>query len=118
MQTKHPTSFRLTPEAERLIKELAQKLGIPQSAVIEMAIRNFSRQERITMQAYEGSKRVYDNLLAELIELDGRTDLDPAIRTATIDAVRFAAQVAANVTHSLAAEENVPVDLRAHLQYR
>lgn len=39
---KQATSIRLTPEAKRLIKELAKKLGVSQAAIIEMAIREFA----------------------------------------------------------------------------
>jgi predicted transcriptional regulator len=39
------TSVRLTPEATRLLKELAKKLGVSQTAIIEMAIRKFAKSE-------------------------------------------------------------------------
>lgn len=74
------------------------------------------------MNGYEGSLRVYNNLIEELSELAKRND----VSTATIDALRFAAQVAANVTNSLSVEEDSGVEdfselrnhLSKHTQYR
>jgi predicted DNA-binding protein len=48
MRKKHPTSIRLTPEAERLLKELAKKLGITQAAVMEIAIRRLAELESVS----------------------------------------------------------------------
>lgn len=48
MDNKQHTSIRLSPEAKRLIKELAKKLGISQAAVIEMAIRKYAQHEGAT----------------------------------------------------------------------
>lgn len=45
MSGRKATSVRLSAEADRLIKALADKLGIKQSAVIEMAIRKLAQQE-------------------------------------------------------------------------
>ena len=45
MDNKLSTSIRLTPEAKRLLIELAKKLGISQAAVIEIAIRRLAQQE-------------------------------------------------------------------------
>jgi len=42
MDTKLSTSVRLTPEAKRLLKELAKKLGVSQTAIMEMAVREFA----------------------------------------------------------------------------
>jgi hypothetical protein len=42
---KKSTSFRLTNEAMRLIKEIAIKNGISQTAVLEIAVRNLSKKE-------------------------------------------------------------------------
>lgn len=36
---KEPTSFRLSGEALSLIRELAERLGLSQAAVVEMAVR-------------------------------------------------------------------------------
>jgi predicted DNA-binding protein len=49
MKTKadKQTSLRLTPEAKRLLQELAAKLGITQAAVIEIAIRRLAEVEKV-----------------------------------------------------------------------
>jgi predicted transcriptional regulator len=44
------TSIRLTPEAKRLLSRLAQKLGVTQAAIIEMAIRKFAEREGVNDQ--------------------------------------------------------------------
>jgi predicted transcriptional regulator len=44
-KNKSNTSVRLTPEATRLLKELAKKLGVSQTAIIEMAIRKLAQLE-------------------------------------------------------------------------
>lgn len=41
------TSFRLSPEAKRLLKELSQSLGISQAAVLEIVIREKAKTENI-----------------------------------------------------------------------
>ncbi len=48
---KQSTSIRLTPEAKRLIRELAKKLGVSQTAIIEIAIRKFAESEGIEWDA-------------------------------------------------------------------
>lgn len=40
-------AVRLTPEAKRLLIELAKKLGVTQTAIIEMAVRKFAEQEKV-----------------------------------------------------------------------
>lgn len=45
MKNKEAVSFRLTPEAIAIIKELAKKLGVSQADVLEMAVRKFKAQE-------------------------------------------------------------------------
>lgn len=40
-----PTSVRLSDDAKRLIKLLSAKLGISQTAIIELAIREKARRE-------------------------------------------------------------------------
>lgn len=45
MANKEAISFRLTPEAIAIIKELAKKLGVSQADVIEMAVRKLEKQE-------------------------------------------------------------------------
>jgi predicted DNA-binding protein len=46
-ETKRATSFRLSHEALRLVKELATSLGISQTAVLEIIIREKAKQENI-----------------------------------------------------------------------
>jgi hypothetical protein len=38
-------SYRLTDEAIRIIEELAAKLGISQTAVVELAVRGLAKRE-------------------------------------------------------------------------
>lgn len=45
---RNPTSFRLSTVALRLIYLLAKSLGLSQTAVIEMAIRELARRKKIT----------------------------------------------------------------------
>ena len=47
METKHPTSVRLSDEAKRLLVALAQKLGISQAAVLQLALREKARREGV-----------------------------------------------------------------------
>ncbi len=44
------TSFRLTPEAERLLRLLEAHMGIKRGAIIELAIRAFAKQHGIEPQ--------------------------------------------------------------------
>ena len=37
--------MRLSPEAKRLIKDLAQKVGVSQAAIMEMAVRRMAKEE-------------------------------------------------------------------------
>jgi hypothetical protein len=48
MEKKHLTSIRLTPDAKRLLVLLAQKLGVSQAAIWELAIREKAQREGIT----------------------------------------------------------------------
>jgi predicted transcriptional regulator len=41
---KLATSVRITPEAKRLLKLLAEALGISQAAVLELAIRQMAKR--------------------------------------------------------------------------
>lgn len=43
----NPTSVRLSPEARQLIKRIRVKLGLKQTAVIELAIRRLAEMEQI-----------------------------------------------------------------------
>ena len=45
MRNKKSVGYRLTPEAIALVKELAEKLGVSQADVVEMAIRKFVKEE-------------------------------------------------------------------------
>jgi hypothetical protein len=47
MKTK--TSYALTEEAIELTKLLSKKLGIPQSNVLEIAIRKLAEQEKVSL---------------------------------------------------------------------
>lgn len=47
MKNKSNTSVRLTPEAAHLLKALAKKLGISQTAILELAIRRMAEQEGV-----------------------------------------------------------------------
>ena len=38
-----PTSFRLSEEAVRLIKQMADQTGLSQAAIIELAVRELSK---------------------------------------------------------------------------
>lgn len=48
MEKKHATSIRLSSDAKRLLVLLAQRLGISQTAVLELAIREKARREGAT----------------------------------------------------------------------
>lgn len=45
-QKKVACGFRLTPEAIDIVKELADRLGISQSAVVELALRRMNEAEK------------------------------------------------------------------------
>jgi hypothetical protein len=40
-------NFRLTPEAEKLLEKLVAKLGLTETAVVELAIRRLAELEKI-----------------------------------------------------------------------
>lgn len=42
---KRAASFRLSPEALRLLAELAEHLGLSQAACLELAIRQLAKRE-------------------------------------------------------------------------
>jgi predicted transcriptional regulator len=44
---KQPTSFRLSNEALRLLKVLADAKGVSQAAIIELAVRELAKKEGI-----------------------------------------------------------------------
>lgn len=47
MKNSQPTSMRLTKEAKLLIREIAKKLGINQTAVVELAVRRLAEIENV-----------------------------------------------------------------------
>ncbi len=47
MNNKLSTSLRLSPEAKRLLIELAKKLGVTQAAIVEIAIRRLAETEGV-----------------------------------------------------------------------
>ena len=47
MNKKHVTSIRLTEDAKKLIESLSEKLGVNQTAVIEMAVRKLAEIEKV-----------------------------------------------------------------------
>ena len=47
MRTKHLTRMRLTPEAKHLLALLAERLGVSQAAVLELAIREKAKREHV-----------------------------------------------------------------------
>jgi energy-converting hydrogenase A subunit M len=47
--SKIKTSYSLTKDAIRLTIRLSEKLGIPQSNVLEIAIRKLAEQENISL---------------------------------------------------------------------
>lgn len=50
MMKKYPTSMRLTPTAKWLIEKLSENLGISNSAVVEVAIRNLAKDYGIEIR--------------------------------------------------------------------
>lgn len=44
---KHGTSFRLSGEALRLLAEMSAKMGVSQTAVLEMAIREIAKRQKV-----------------------------------------------------------------------
>ena len=47
METKPPSSHRLSAEAKRLLVLLAQHLSVSQTAVLELAIRDKAQREGV-----------------------------------------------------------------------
>ena len=47
MDTKKPTSIRLSEDGKRIRKLLAKKLGLSESAIVELALRRLAEMERI-----------------------------------------------------------------------
>lgn len=47
LEEKVKTSFQLSPEAKRLLEATANRLQISQSAVLELAIREKAKREKV-----------------------------------------------------------------------
>lgn len=47
MEKALPSSYRLSKEARRLLEILAQKLGISQTSVLEILLREKAKQEGV-----------------------------------------------------------------------
>jgi antitoxin component of RelBE/YafQ-DinJ toxin-antitoxin module len=45
MNTKKPTSIRLSEDGKRIRKQLAKKLGLSESAIVELALRRLAEVE-------------------------------------------------------------------------
>lgn len=54
MEKKLPTSFRLSGEALSLLDALSKHLGVSQTAVVEMLIRERARKEQVLPTARIG----------------------------------------------------------------
>lgn len=44
---KTPTSFRLSQKAKRLIRALAKRMGVSQTAVLEILVREKAKREGV-----------------------------------------------------------------------
>jgi predicted transcriptional regulator len=55
--SKISVSVRLTPSATQILKELAQRLGISQAAVIELALRKFEKENQESHEKSKSSTR-------------------------------------------------------------
>jgi predicted transcriptional regulator len=57
---KTPVGFRLSERARALLAALAQKIGVNQTAIVEMAIRQMAEREKAGLaetQSSEGGQR-------------------------------------------------------------
>jgi hypothetical protein len=50
LMERKPTSFRLSTVALRLISLLGESLGLSQTAVIEMAVRELAKRNKIALR--------------------------------------------------------------------
>lgn len=68
---KYATSLRLSPDAKRLLEELARSLGVTKSAVLELAIREYARSQGMVLRIggeggdEAGKRRGEDHATAE-----------------------------------------------------
>lgn len=44
---KAPTSIRLSDEAKRLIALVAEKLALSKTAIVELAVRDFAKRNKV-----------------------------------------------------------------------
>lgn len=51
--TKRPVGIRLTDEARYLLEEVSRRLGVTQTAVMEMAVRRMATAEGVPMRESE-----------------------------------------------------------------
>lgn len=51
---KHATSVRLSETGRRLMKALSEKMGVSQTAVVELALRRLARSEKIGKEGGNG----------------------------------------------------------------
>jgi hypothetical protein len=47
--SKEPTSFRLSTDGRRLLDQLASRLGVSRTAILELLIREKAKQEGVTV---------------------------------------------------------------------
>jgi hypothetical protein len=57
---KKATSFRLTPEALRLLSLMAHKVGLPRGGLLELLIRERARRERVCLESAPTVRQVSD----------------------------------------------------------
>ena len=55
MKTTLPTSYRLSDEARRLLVLLAEKLGVSQTSILELAIREKAKREGLLQRGAKQS---------------------------------------------------------------
>ncbi|HEY7423264.1 MAG TPA: hypothetical protein VH682_03390 [Gemmataceae bacterium] len=78
-RNQRPTSFRLSPEGKALLATLSETLGISQAAVLEQAIRQMARREKI--RRLFGATPLPDKTLEETAE--EKPAAEPAAKKAT-----------------------------------
>ena len=80
METKRPTSVRLTEEAKRLLAALAKKLGVSQAAVLEIAVREKARREGVKSPTLAQQRRIAHDLPSfDAVHRDGTDGLYDAL---------------------------------------
>ncbi len=50
---KERTSFTLSPEVRRLLRELSARNGVSQASVIEIAVREYARSQNVPVRERE-----------------------------------------------------------------